>query len=181
MRYARPRNRARAADFAKVEAFAQKFHAIHEQELVNDPVLERVMGKATADYWRSQSHYVTTKRQFSPEELQESAVKRGARFVFPGLAPVTEIAMTHLVRHMPEKMSFPIRRIWGEHTALFYAPKAKRMAMWLTDHNEMQKRLWEAEPSVRAEPLPRAVKTRRSYSQTQTPVQGRPPFDSATL
>ena len=320
------------ADFAKVEAFAAKFRAIHEQELLDDPVLERVLGKGTADYWRSQTHYVTTKRQFSPEELaeieaaraqiraathlrqgyggqddvigemfkftqsagkgsgekmamaklkgsfadkqevmsatfekvaaikkflrrseyvielrdlllkakvegvhdyaagksefpqnkrygsisymengqrrtlvvpkeiadgfkaqgdynnaalklcgtvnnfarqlwidwnpvywqrnigrnagsiemnmpgmKESVIKRGARFVFPGLAPVTEIAMTHLVRHLPEKMSLPLRKIWGEHTALFYAPKAKRMAMWLTEHNKMQQQLWEAE------------------------------------
>ncbi|MBR1586793.1 MAG: hypothetical protein IJ658_00570, partial [Kiritimatiellae bacterium] len=310
------------ADFAKIEAFAAKFHAVHEQELLNNPALERVLGKATVDYWRSQTHYVTTKRQFSPEELaeidkvraalraanggampaddvigqmfrymgrpeatarlkgsfadkqevmsatfekvaaiqrsvrrsayvidlrdallaakvegvhdfpagksefpqnarygaigymeggqkrtlvvpreiadgfraqrefdspaiklcatvnnlarqawidynpvywqrnisrnagsiemnmpgmRESAVKRGLRFVFPGLAPTTEIALTHLVRHMPERMSLPLRRVWGEHTALFYAPQAKRMAMWLTDHNAMQRRLWEAQ------------------------------------
>lgn len=307
-------------DFAKIEAFARKFHAIHEQELLDNPLLEKVLGKGTAEYWRSQASYVTTKRTFSPEELaeieaarrtlaasgaaggdtvvgqmfnycgrpkatsklkgsfadkqevmsatfekvaevqkflrrseyvirlrdllqlanvegvhdfasgkndfarnarygaisymengqkrtlvvpreiadgferqatydagaiklcatvnnlarqlwidwnpvywqrniarnigsmemnmpgmRESIVKRGARFVMPGLAPVTEIAMTHLVRHMPEKMSLPLRKIWGEHTALYYAPKAKRMAMWLTDHNEMQKKLWAAE------------------------------------
>ena len=307
-------------DFAKIEAFARKFHAIHEQELLDNPLLEKVLGKGTAEYWRSQASYVTTKRTFSPEELaeieaarrtlaasgaaggdtvvgqmfkycgkpkatsklkgsfadkqevmsatfekvaevqkflrrseyvirlrdllqlanvegvhdfasgksdfgrnarygaisymengqkrtlvvpreiadgferqatydngaiklcatvnnlarqlwidwnpvywqrnisrnigsiemnmpgmRESIIKRGARFVLPGLAPVTEIAMTHLVRHMPEKMSLPLRKIWGEHTALYYAPKAKRMAMWLTDHNEMQKKLWEAE------------------------------------
>ena len=307
-------------DFAKIEAFARKFHAIHEQELLDNPLLEKVLGKGTAEYWRSQASYVTTKRTFSPEELaeieaarrtlaasgaaggdtvvgqmfnycgrpkatsklkgsfadkqevmsatfekvaevqkflrrsdyvislrdmlqlanvegvhdfasgksdfarnarygaisymengqkrtlvvpreiadgferqatydagaiklcatvnnlarqlwidwnpvywqrniarnigsmemnmpgmRESIVKRGARFVMPGLAPVTEIAMTHLVRHMPEKMSLPLRKIWGEHTALYYAPKAKRMALWLTDHNEMQKKLWAAE------------------------------------
>lgn len=307
-------------DFAKIEAFARKFHAIHEQELLDNPLLEKVLGKGTAEYWRSQASYVTTKRTFSPEKLaeieaarrtlaasgaaggdtvigqmfnycgrpkatsklkgsfadkqevmsatfekvaevqkflrrsdyvislrdmlqlanvegvhdfasgksdfarnarygaisymengqkrtlvvpreiadgferqatydagaiklcatvnnlarqlwidwnpvywqrniarnigsmemnmpgmRESIVKRGARFVMPGLAPVTEIAMTHLVRHMPEKMSLPLRKIWGEHTALYYAPKAKRMALWLTDHNEMQKKLWAAE------------------------------------
>lgn len=307
-------------DFAKVEAFARKFHAIHEQELLNNPLLEKILGKGTADYWKSQTSYVTTKRTFSPEELaeieaarrvlaasgvaggdtvvgqmfkycgrpeataklkgsfadkqevmsatfekvaevqrflrrseyvirlrdmlklanvegvhdlpagknefksnarygsigymenghrrvlvvpkeiargferqatydtgalkicaavnnvarqlwidwnpvywhrnlsrnagsiemnmpgmRESIVKRGARFVFPGLAPVTEMAMTHLVRHMPERMSLPLRKLWGEHTALFYAPKAKRMAMWITDHSEMQRRLWDAQ------------------------------------
>ncbi|MBR3222638.1 MAG: zeta toxin family protein [Kiritimatiellae bacterium] len=308
------------ADFAKVESFARRFHAIHEQELLNNPLLEKILGKGTADYWRSQTSYVTTKRTFSPEELaeieaarrvlaasgaaggdtvvgqmfkycgrpeataklkgsfadkqevmsatfekvaevqrflrrseyvirlrdmlklanvegvhdmpagknefksnkrygaisymengqkrtlvvpreiadgferqsmynsralkicasvnniarqlwidwnpvywhrnlsrnagsiemnmpgmRESIIKRGARFVFPGLAPVTEMAMTHLVRHMPERMSLGLRKIWGEHTALYYAPKAKRMAMWLTDHSEMQRRLWDAE------------------------------------
>ena len=308
-------------DYARIEAFAQKFHAIHEQELLNDPALERVIGKGAVEYWKSQAHYVTTKRQFSPEELaeieaarrsmaqgatgmrtdtvigqmykyagrpdataklkgsfadkqevmsatlekvaaikkwvrkndyvielrdllvkanvegvhdfaagknefpdnsrygsisymengqkrtlvvpseiahgfrrqsmydnaalklcagvnniarqlwidwnpvywqrniarntgsiemnmqgmREAKIKRGLRFAFPGLAPVTEMAMTHLVRHMPERWSMPLRRIWGEHTALFYAPKAKRMAMWLTDHNKMQQRLWDAE------------------------------------
>ena len=308
-------------DYARIEAFAQKFHAIHEQELLNDPALERVLGKGAVEYWKSQAHYVTTKRQFSPEELaeieaarrsitqsatgmradtvigqmykyagrpdataklkgsfadkqevmsatlekvaaikkwvrkndyvielrdllmkanvegvhdfaagknefpdnsrygsisymengqkrtlvvpseiahgfrrqsmydnaalklcagvnniarqlwidwnpvywqrniarnagsiemnmpgmREAKIKRGLRLAFPGLAPVTEMAMTHLVRHMPERWSLPLRRIWGEHTALFLAPKAKRMAMWLTDHNEMQRRLWDAE------------------------------------
>jgi len=308
------------ADFSKIEAAAKKFHAIHEQELLNNPLLEKVLGKGTADYWRSQTNYVTAKRQHSPEELaeieaararvaasgaaggddvigqmfkyigrpqttarlkgsfadkqeaisatldkvaevqrflrrseyvielrdllklanvegvhdfaagknelkrgarygtigymengqrrtlvvpreiadgfermqtydtpalklcakvnnwarqalidfnpvywqrniarnagsiemnmpgmKESAVKRGLRFAFPGLAPVAEIAMTHIVRHMPERMTLGLRKIWGEHTALYYAPKAKRMAMWLTDHNAMQRRLWEAE------------------------------------
>ena len=312
-------SRRLGGDFAKVEAFARRFHAIHEQELLNDPLLEKILGKGTAEYWRSQAHYVTTKRTFSPEELaeieaarralaasgaaggdnvvgqmfnyigrpsatgklkgsfadkqevisatfekvaevqkflkrsayvielrdllqkagvegvhdfaagksefkknqrygaisymengqkrtlvvpreiadgfdrqmaydkgvlkmcatvnglarqlwidfnpvywqrniarnagsmemnmpgmREAAIKRGLRFVFPGLAPTTEIALTHLVRHMPEKMSLPLRKIWGEHTALYYAPQAKRMAMWLTDHNEMQRKLWEA-------------------------------------
>lgn len=314
------KRRLGAATFAKVEAFAAKFHAIHEQELVNDPVLERVMGKAVADYWRSQVDYVTTKRTFSPEEvaeinaaratikansgsraddvvgqmfdylvkpdataklrgsladkqevisatlekvaavkrflrrsefiidlrdlllaakvegvhdlpqgknefrdnsrygsvsymengrkrtlvlprqianglnaqqnfdnpvlklcanvnnfarkalidfnpvywqrnisrnvgsieqnmpgMKESAIKRGLRFVAPGLAPVTDLALQHLVRHIPEKLSLPLRTLWGKHTALYYAPHAKRIAMWITDHSAMQRKLWDAQ------------------------------------
>ena len=64
------------ADFAKVEAFARRFHAIHEQELLNNPLLEKILGKGTADYWRSQTSYVTTKRTFSPEELAEIEAAR---------------------------------------------------------------------------------------------------------
>ena len=48
------------ADFAKVDAFARKFHAIHEQEFLNSPALERVLGKRTLDAWRENIHYVTT-------------------------------------------------------------------------------------------------------------------------
>ena len=77
--------------------------------------------------------------------MREAVIKRASRFVLPVVATAEEIAMQLLVRNMPEKWSLPLRKMWGEQTALYLLPQAKRIAMWLTDYNKMQRKFWKAE------------------------------------
>ena len=49
--------------------YGDEFFAIHEREVLDDPRLERMLGKGFVDYCRTQSHYVATKRTWSEEEI----------------------------------------------------------------------------------------------------------------
>ncbi len=62
--------------FAKLEEYAREFHKIHESEILDDPRIERALGKAFVDYCRTQTNYVTTKRTFSIEEMAAIDVAR---------------------------------------------------------------------------------------------------------
>ena len=59
-----------AEKWARMEEFGREWFSIRERELLNDPRLERLVGKRVVDYWRSNVHYVTTKRVQSPEEME---------------------------------------------------------------------------------------------------------------
>ena len=64
------------AKWAKMEEYGRRFFDIHEREVIDDPRLETMFGKAFADYFRTQQHYVTTKRVFSKEELDAIETER---------------------------------------------------------------------------------------------------------
>jgi len=59
-----------AEKWARMEEFGREWSAIRERELLNDPRLERLVGKDVVAYWRSNAHYVTTKRVQSEEEME---------------------------------------------------------------------------------------------------------------
>ena len=60
--------------------YGDEFFAIHEREVLDDPRLERMLGKGIVDYFRTQSHYVATKRTWSEEEIAEiNAARADAR------------------------------------------------------------------------------------------------------
>lgn len=56
--------------WARMEEYGREWFSIRERELLNDPRLERLVGKDVVAYWRSNAHYVTTKRVQSPEEME---------------------------------------------------------------------------------------------------------------
>ncbi len=57
-----------AAKWARMEEYSRRFHAIIEREIYDDPRMARAFGQGIVDYFRTQSHYVTTRRTFSVEE-----------------------------------------------------------------------------------------------------------------
>lgn len=60
--------------------YGDEFFSIHEHEVLDDPRLERMLGKGIVDYFRTQSHYVATKRTWSEEEIAEiDAARKDAR------------------------------------------------------------------------------------------------------
>lgn len=58
-----------SAKYHALEVGARKWFAIHEQEFLDDPRLLKACGKEYVDYLKTQTHYVTTARTWSPEEL----------------------------------------------------------------------------------------------------------------
>lgn len=58
-----------SAKYHALEVGARKWFAIHEQEFLDDPRLMKACGKEYVDYLKTQTHYVTTARTWSPEEL----------------------------------------------------------------------------------------------------------------
>ncbi|MBR1920747.1 MAG: hypothetical protein IJ829_01945, partial [Kiritimatiellae bacterium] len=58
-----------AEKWARLEEYGREFFSVMEREFLNDPRVERMWGKGMVDYFRTQAHYVTTKRVHSPEEL----------------------------------------------------------------------------------------------------------------
>lgn len=56
--------------------YGDEFFAIHEREILNDSRLERMLGKGVVDYFRTQSHYVTTKRTWSEDDLAAIEIAR---------------------------------------------------------------------------------------------------------
>lgn len=64
------------AKWSKMEEYGRRFFDIHEREVIDDPRLETMFGKPFADYFRTQQHYVTTKRVFSKEELDAIETER---------------------------------------------------------------------------------------------------------
>lgn len=65
-----------SAAYAKLEEYGRKFFAIHEMEVLNDPRMELAFGKEFVDYCRSQQSYVSTKRTWSTEELNDIEAMR---------------------------------------------------------------------------------------------------------
>jgi len=75
-------NRLGPEKWRRMQQYGNTFHAIHEQELLNDPRAEKMFGKAYIDYLKTQTHYVTTKRVHSQEELDAiDAARANARRV----------------------------------------------------------------------------------------------------
>ena len=58
-----------AEKWARLEEYGREFFSVMEREFLNDPRVERMWGKGMIDYFRTQAHYVTTKRVQSAEEL----------------------------------------------------------------------------------------------------------------
>jgi len=58
-----------AEKWARLEEYGREFFSVMEREFLNDPRVERMWGKGMIDYFRTQAHYVTTKRVHSQEEL----------------------------------------------------------------------------------------------------------------
>lgn len=58
-----------AEKWARLEEYGREWFSIRERELLNDPRLERLVGKDVVAYWRGNAHYVTTKRVQSQEEM----------------------------------------------------------------------------------------------------------------
>ena len=58
-----------AEKWARLEQYGREFFSVMEREFLNDPRVERMWGKGMIDYFRTQAHYVTTKRVHSQEEL----------------------------------------------------------------------------------------------------------------
>ena len=58
-----------AEKWAHLQDYGRRFHAIVEQEVLNDPRVSEMLGEGFVNYMRSQAHYVTTKRVHSVEEL----------------------------------------------------------------------------------------------------------------
>ena len=59
-----------AEKWARLEEYGREWFSIRERELLNDPRLERLVGKDVVNYWRGNAHYVTTKRVQSEEEME---------------------------------------------------------------------------------------------------------------
>ncbi|MBR2981664.1 MAG: hypothetical protein IKC80_00385 [Kiritimatiellae bacterium] len=64
--------------WAHLVEYGKEFHAIIEQEVLDDPRVTQMFGKDFVDYCRTQTNYVTTKRTFSPEELEQIEITREA-------------------------------------------------------------------------------------------------------
>lgn len=62
----------------RMQEYGNRFFAIHERELLNDPRAEKMFGKAFVDYLRTQTHYVATERTFSVEERDAIETARRA-------------------------------------------------------------------------------------------------------
>ena len=62
----------------RMQEYGNRFFAIHERELLDDPRAEKMFGKAFIDYLRTQTHYVATERTFSVEEMDAIEVARQA-------------------------------------------------------------------------------------------------------
>ncbi len=58
-----------AEKWAHLEDYGRRFHAIIEQEILNDPRVSEMLGEGFVNYMRTQAHYVATKRVHSVEEL----------------------------------------------------------------------------------------------------------------
>ena len=62
----------------RMQEYGNRFFAIHERELLNDPRAEKMFGKAFIDYLRTQTHYVATERTFSVDEMDAIEMARRA-------------------------------------------------------------------------------------------------------
>lgn len=56
--------------------YGDEFFAIHEREVIDDPRLATAFGQGMVDYFKTQTHYVTTKRTLSEEQLAEIKAAR---------------------------------------------------------------------------------------------------------
>lgn len=67
-----------ASKWRLMQQYGDEFFNIHEREILDDPRLERALGKSFVDYCRTQTHYVATKRTWSMEEIDAIETAREA-------------------------------------------------------------------------------------------------------
>ncbi|MCQ2395588.1 MAG: hypothetical protein MJ249_15010, partial [Kiritimatiellae bacterium] len=73
-------NRLGAQKWRRMQEFGNRWWAVHERELLDDPRAERMFGKAWIDYLRQNTHYVATERVHSQEEIDAiDSARRAAR------------------------------------------------------------------------------------------------------
>lgn len=56
--------------YARLDEYAQKFHAIVEQEVIDNPAMRRMFGDQFMDFLKTQTHYVTMRRTLNAEQLE---------------------------------------------------------------------------------------------------------------
>lgn len=56
--------------YARLDEYSQKFHAIVEQEVIDNPAMRRMFGDQFMDFLRTQTHYVTMRRTLNAEQLE---------------------------------------------------------------------------------------------------------------
>lgn len=56
--------------YARLDEYSQKFHAIVEQEVIDNPAMRRMFGDQFMDFLKTQTHYVTMRRTLNAEQLE---------------------------------------------------------------------------------------------------------------